>query len=764
MKRLFKILLWLLGIILALLLAVVIFISPIAKYLIEKNSEKYTGRVIRMAQFNINIFTGNVNISGFRMYEPDRKTVFIGFSHLRIDLELRPLLDQVYHIQHLVVDDPDIRITQKGSTFSFDDILKKFIPRDSVKTKPSPSDTVPTKYFLDDILVNGGKFSYANSDFQLDAQLQKLMLRIPQYAWNTKEVCIVYGFLLRSGGKFKGKLNLNLDNLDFSDDLQVDNFNLAVTKPYLTPYLKIKRFDGLLSVDVATRGNFNDPQAIAIKGKGSIYKFSITDEKDKKIIGFKLFSIGFDSLNIKQNQWRFGDILLDEPSFSFELFPQGNNFTQMMVMSADSTSAASQDLAGGAGAASAQFNPFVMLADYVSTLAKQVIITDYRIRRFSITGGEVEFRDHTLNEEFALELKQFFVDVQQINPSKGRATADFSTTINRDGFMSANISINPLDLLDFDLTYELKNVAVVDYNPYSIFHIAYPFKTGKLNYSGTVAVKNHQIKMENKMFVEKIYLGKKVPNNTAMALPVKLALAIMRDKNGNINLVVPVEGDLDNPKFNVWKIIGQVLKNLLVKAVAAPGKLFASVFGGKEEDFKEIPFDLMQHDLTEKQMDKLSDIKKILDEKPELVLDLKQVIDTAKAIEYLAFFEARKAYYYAQVKHSAVPDSVGAEDLTAIDNTDNSGPAFLAYLDNTLNIHDPMVSPLEKCFRLSGYAKIAAMQKERMEKRNNVLRMYLVTKLNVPENRFKISTVTDPKEIPEDKIPRYILNYGVGEE
>ena len=249
--------------------------------------------------------------------------------------------------------------------------------------------------------------------------------------------------------------------------------------------------------------------------------------------------------------------------------------------------------------------------------------------------------------------------------------------------------------------------------------------------------------MDNKMFVEKIYLGKKIHNKTAMHLPFKLALAIMRDKDGNINLVVPVEGDLNNPKFNVWKIVGQVLKNLLLKAVAAPANLFASAFGGKEEDFKEIPFDFAQHELTEKQMEKLSTIKKILDEKPELVLEMKQVIDTAKAIEYLAFFEARKAYFFRHIKHQPIPDSLPAEDLKAIDNIDNSEPSFLSFVDSTLNLYDPLISPLEKCIRLTGHDKLVALQLARMERRNNILRNYLITTLNIPETRFKITTTTD---------------------
>lgn len=763
MKRLLKILKWIGIVVAGLLLAVLIFISPIAKYLIEKYDVKYIGREVHITQLGINLLTGTVNISGFRLYEADGKTVFIGFDHLNAEVELRPLFNGIYHLEHLTLDHPDVRVIQKGDSFNFDDILKKFSAPDTAGKPSNASDTATARYILDNIHISNGKFTYTNHDFNLDIQLQQLSLAVPQVAWNTNDLKVDYAFLLRSGGKFQGRLGIDLKSLAYVHDFRIDQFNLGVLKPYLDPYFKLSAFEGAFSIDVATRGNFNDPQAIAVHGKADISHLSIRDEKGEPAIGFGLFSVGIDSLNIARNIWAFNDILLDEPYFRFELFPEGNSLESLLIMDADSVSAASQDFAADSAGGSARYNPFVMLSDYVSTLAKQVIITDYRIRRFSITGGDINFFDHTLNEEFALDLKQFYVDVQQINPSKGRASADFSTTINKDGFIAAEITINPLDLLDFEVKYQLKNVAVVDYNPYSRFHIAYPFKTGKFNYEGTVTVKNHQIKMDNNLFVEKIYLGKKEKNRTAMDIPVKLALAILRDRDGNIRLVVPVEGDLDDPKIKVWPIVWQAIKNVLVKAALAPAQLFASAFGGNENDYKEIQFSFAQHDLTEKQIDKLSKLKTLLDEKPELILEMKQVVDTAKGIEYLAFQESRKLFYFKTIRNMPAPDTLAGEDLAAVDAIDNSDPAFLRFLANEVNNHDPLVSPLEKCFMLVGHDRIAAMQQARMERRNTRLHDYMITVLGIPENRLRIITSSDPADIPEDRIPRYLLSFVVEE-
>jgi hypothetical protein len=411
----------------------------------------------------------------------------------------------------------------------------------------------------------------------------------------------------------------------------------------------------------------------------------------------------------------------------------------------------------------AKFNPFVILAGYISDLAKEVIITDYRVRRFSITGGETDYYDHTLEDEFHLNLNHLFFDVQQLNSSMGRASIDFSTVVNKGGLIKAEISVNPKDFMDFDVRYELTNVAVIDYNPYSIFNIAYPFTRGKFNYTGSIVVKNHKIKMDNNVFVEKIYAGKKVKNKTAVSLPVKLALAILRDKKGNITLTVPVEGDLNDPKFKWWKIVVQVLKNLISKAAAAPGNLLASAFGGNEDDFREIKFDYGQDALAEKQLARLENVKKVLDDKPELVVQFNQALDSAKDLEYLTRFEAKKRFYIETRHRSSSQDSLSNEDLININNISITDTGFVGYLDRKLNSKDPMRSTLEKCATLIGKQPLESLRKKRVENRNRSLENYLKTKLNIPENRYAISINSDPKNVPEDNIPRYLISFSVPE-
>jgi len=764
MKKMRKILKWtaagIMALIVFMLLILVLFTGPIAKYIIEHNGEKYTGRVIRMDKLKINVFNGKVNAYGLKVFEQDKKILFVGFKHLFVDLDERKLLKSVYRVEHLLLEDPSVRITQKGASFNFDDILKRFEP-DPKKPK-NPADTIPAKYFLEDLKITGGKISYNYQDYQLNTQLMKMGVVVPKFSWNDPAIEVRYDFIIRTGGLFSGDLRLNLNTLEFTHTIRIDGFNLGVMYPYLKPYLKISAFKGQLSLNIITKGNFNDPQAIAIKGKSGIYKVEILDENGQKVAGFNMFTQTIDSLNIKKNLWNFGPILLDEPYFRYERYPDIDNISRLILASMTTGTTPGGAAIPGAGNA-ASFNPFVMLANYISDLAKEVIITDYKVKRFSVTGGMAEYYDHTLDEEFHLNLGDMFFDVQQLNSEKGRAMADFSTSINKGGFMKAGISLNPKDFMDFDLNYELKNVAVIDYNPYSVFHVAYPFTKGKFNYTGKVAVKNHKIKMDNNLFVEKIYAGKKIRNKTAIHLPVKLVLAILRDKNGNITLTVPVEGDLDNPKFSWWKIVVQVLKNLFTKAVSAPANLLAGATGGNEADFKEIQFEYGQQSLTEKQMSQLKKVADMLTDKPDLVMELKQTLDLAKDLEYLTYFEAKKSFYGETRKSPFPSDSLSKEDLIAISTMSVTDTAFLSYLNKKLKSTDPLTSTLEKCTRLLGNEALKNLQKKAMDKRNQSLGNYLTVKLNLPANRFTISTNADPAQVPEDKIPRYLISFTVPE-
>ncbi|MCX6249310.1 MAG: DUF748 domain-containing protein [Bacteroidetes bacterium] len=759
-RILLKVLLGILAGIFLVIILLVIFLGPVGKYVIEHKSEQFTGRLITLDKLKINLFTGKINVYGLRVIERDKKTDFVRINHLFADIDMGKIIKPVYRIEHLHLEDPYIHIDQKGMTFNFDDLLTRFSSDTIKKTKAEK----PTEYFLEDVLVKGGKINYNNHDYTLIAGIEKFQANSKGMAWNNPLLSMTYGFNLQSGGTFNGAFTLDMDKLTFSAENHIREFNLSVLLPYLTPLRKVKKFEGYLSVDMENKGNFTDPKAIAVSGKIDLDRFKITDGNGTEMTGFRNFRVVIDSMDIARNTWKFGTISLDEPYIRYELYPEGDNFSLSILTDNQpaQTSAVHADSNVKTHSAGTS-NPFLIIADYVKEIAKDLIITDYKVKQISISNGKADYFDHTLQETFALNVHDLNFDIRQINSGMGRATADLTAGINRKGLLIAEISINPNDFLDFEIKYDIREVNMSDYNPYSIYYVAHPSIKGKFNYTGTVIVKNHQLKSDHKVLIEKIVMGKKIKNQTAVNLPIRLAVAILRDPKGNISFDIPVEGDLDNPHYKLKKVIIQVLENIIIKAATAPYNLLAGVFGGKEEEFKEVVLDHFQGNLNERQLNQVSKLINAMLSKPELRLEFRKTGDPAKEIELLSYFNAKTRYYFDRQKTTPVPDSLSAMDLDAINKINTTDTAFIHYLNMKIGDYSPLNSTMDKCIRMIGRDLLEKILNRQEAKRDSSL-VRFVREKGLPGNRYNITKSKDPAEIPEDKLPRYLIFYSVPEE
>ena len=146
-------------------------------------------------------------------------------------------------------------------------------------------------------------------------------------------------------------------------------------------------------------------------------------------------------------------------------------------------------------------------------------------------------------------------------------------------------TINPLNSRGLtDVGVEFENIELTTFTPYSGKFMGYRIDRGKLDLNLHYAIQDRQLKGENKILIRQLTLGEKVDSKDATSLPVKFAIALLKDKNGDIDLDLPVSGSLDDPKFSVWKVVWKILGQLVVKAVTSPFKLFGAIFGGDNEE------------------------------------------------------------------------------------------------------------------------------------------------------------------------------------
>lgn len=201
------------------------------------------------------------------------------------------------------------------------------------------------------------------------------------------------------------------------------------------------------------------------------------------------------------------------------------------------------------------------------------------------------------------------------------AKADNRAPIRITGDFKAH-SKNPL----LDLVVAMKGYDVPVFSAYSGKYVGYPIEKGKLSLDMKYKVAERQLSGENVVVVDQLTLGDKTDSPDATSLPIKLALAVLTDRKGQINLDVPVSGSLDDPEFTVGRVILRALVNILEKVAASPFALLGSVVGGGEE-LKEIAFTAGSAVLTNEERDKLTKLAKALVERPALHLEVSATSD-----------------------------------------------------------------------------------------------------------------------------------------
>ncbi|GFO66450.1 flagellar motor protein MotB [Geomonas limicola] len=257
-----------------------------------------------------------------------------------------------------------------------------------------------------------------------------------------------------------------------------------------------------------------------------------------------------------------------------------------------------------------------------------------RIDTVAVQGGTLDFSDRHLKTPFATTFYNLGGRVSGLSSETNRtADVDLRGNLENHSPLSITGKINPLrgDLF-LDLKIAFTDIELSPFTPYSNTFLGYMIDKGKLNLDLAYKIDKKALTSSNKLFIDQFTFGKAVESDKATKLPVRLAVALLKDRKGEIHLDLPVVGQTDDPKFSVWGVVLQMLKNLLVKAATSPFALLGSLFGGGE-DFSAIPFDPGSAHIGKPDEAKLLKLAKLLDERPALNLEISGFVDRERDAE-----------------------------------------------------------------------------------------------------------------------------------
>jgi len=256
---------------------------------------------------------------------------------------------------------------------------------------------------------------------------------------------------------------------------------------------------------------------------------------------------------------------------------------------------------------------------------------DIRIDALTLQGGTVSFTDRHLPSTFSTTMYQLGGRITGMaSAEEMQADVDLRGQLENHSPLTISGKLNPLSKdLFADLTIRFKDIDLVPMTPYSGTYLGYAINKGKLYLDLKYHIEHQQIDAKNKILIDQFTFGDSVTSEQATSLPVSLAIALLRDQNGEIHLDVPISGNLNDPSFSVAGTIFTILKNLLVKAATSPFSLLASMFGG-EEDFSSVPFAAGVARLEESDREKLAKLAEMLAQRPALTLEISGFADQDK--------------------------------------------------------------------------------------------------------------------------------------
>ena len=250
----------------------------------------------------------------------------------------------------------------------------------------------------------------------------------------------------------------------------------------------------------------------------------------------------------------------------------------------------------------------------------------------NIKNGQLLFEDRTLKAPFKTNITKLNGNLSELNSKSSKPTQlKLIGKIDEYGYtkITGIVNLDDIKILT-DVNLIFKNIAMKSFTPYSDKFIGRDVKQGKLNLNLHYNITESNLKAQNSVIIDKIELGKLIDKNKGSNLPLELGIALLEDSDGIIDIDLPISGNLDDPQFSIAPIIWKVFRNLIIKSVASPFSLLASILGVNPEEMKKVEFVYGESNLIDSEKESLNNIAKVFAKRPSLALKVEPAYDSIK--------------------------------------------------------------------------------------------------------------------------------------
>jgi uncharacterized protein involved in outer membrane biogenesis len=478
-------------------------------------------------------------------------------------------------------------------------------------------------------MVGVGTISLSNTQIAAEDRSTKPAVELPISALSLSitgfstqpaaQMAFTASTALGNSGQLNTTGTLQLQPLTADAQLELTTLDVVAFQPYVQQYTLLQVGSGQLSVKGRVRYAAKPPRGTPgaqFQGGAALANLATTDlAMQQDLVKWQLLQVGGIDYRHTPDRLSIASISAHAP-YARVLIGADGRMNVKTVLSTPTPSAP----------------PPAPTPAVVKAVAAQAPMP-IRIDLVSIDQGTANFTDQTLQPEFSSSMTALAGTVTGLS-SDPATHADVKITGSVDTYAPVEISghVNPLSpALYCDLTMSFHNIELTTFNPYSGKFAGYNIVKGKLSTDMNYKIEQRRLDASHHVVIEQLEFGAATDSKQAVSLPIKLAVALLKDRNGVIDIPVPISGSLDDPDFHIAPVVWQAVRHLLEKVALAPFTALASIFGGGHggEELSFVDFAAGSAALTDAQAQKITALSKALVERPQLNLDIPLLTETS---------------------------------------------------------------------------------------------------------------------------------------
>ena len=584
----------------------------LVQYLAVNTVREDFGRELRIESVHLNPYTLTFQIDGLTLEDTDQQPL-LAWKQLFIDLSWSSVVNRAWTFQTIRLDEP---MVQEERFANGETRLSRLVPA-SGDDAPAEEETTPLPAVrVEDLRVENAVLRFADN---LPAQAMPFDEGPTRVTLGLQDLGVsVKGFNLEEGASFPVELGARVaggGELGFDGTLQllpdlvlegkarIDKLALGQAEPYVRQFAAVRIDSGALDLSGQVRTDTQEP--LAFRGAAGVEALHIDDGADgEPVLGWDSIRTEVLDLSLGGRQLATGPVSVDGLGGRVVIHEdRTTNIGRLMA----------KDPAAGAGEPDEAEQP----GDGAEPFGISV-------EAINLTDGALRFADNSLPLPFSTSIHSLGGQISTLSSASAQpAQVDLEGQVADYGLARVGGSIHAwYPMRETSLTLTFRNLEIPEYSPYTVQFAGRKIAGGSMDLDLDYSIKDQQVDGRNSIVLRDLELGEKIDSTNAMDLPLDLAIALLKDSSGVIDIELPVSGDVGEPEFDIGQVVRQALNSALTSVVQSPFRFLAGLVGAGSEDLGRIEFPQGRSDLTPPQRERVVKLREALNQRPELTLEL----------------------------------------------------------------------------------------------------------------------------------------------